>query len=75
MTLGHMEVILSWSCDFWSHGGYHYHDHVNFHVIGHVIIGRSIEVNTGLCKPLFKQSEVGILVGGMTIFDVVTGTV
>ena len=28
---------------------------------------RQIEVNIGLCKLLFKQSEAGILVGGMTI--------
>ena len=29
-----------------------------------------IEVNIGLCKPLFNQSEVGILVGGMTKYYV-----
>ena len=27
---------------------------------------RQIEVNIGLCKSLFNQSEAGILVGGMT---------
>ena len=28
-----------------------------------------IEVNIGLCKLLFNQSEAGILVGGMAILD------
>ena len=52
-------------------GGYHYHDHVIFGQPPRDSSSdhRQMEVNIGLCKPLFNQSEAGILVEGTTIHD------